>query len=510
MTTNNQRIRKPRIHPENGRSTVQVRPSPKRGRKERYKRIRRALPEDGVLAEEVLRSPAAARELQRILGNQQVIRLAVERRGAELYRQEAETAAPAGQTETAPAGEQAGAAAFRYVGFRSRHIRSAEQDTQFQEARATGMTEIHVWERRQSSRTLRTAEQSADFYDWLEKKISNFPGRIHLSEHQYWELNPRSGRLRLVTVRVVQEGEEEQQPPAPGSAEAAADPIYARYYEIYGAHAPWVTPDVARMRVWQADPEEARRMRARELMPQYLSWLSIGGERREERYKVPATWYLRQAPDPFRWSLGEYFTLKAMHGASERMRAMPVLAEASANLTNFILSFPVVTIEKLAGEGLKIAAEYFFDQIIEYLEESKLVSQEVIDTLKVSKETLMGLLDFKNLFEALLSDDLDVDKGQEAISFVQSLFGRAGAVAEVARGEEAPSPVVEVGMDDAGFWAECGQTRLQEKYFYHYVASSRTYLRDYLVGAGVRDDEIFETMAREASRLKESYPLEEE
>ncbi len=488
-----------------------VRPVPKRGRKERTSRIRRALPEEGVLAEEMLRSPDAARELQQTLGNQQVIRLAAEGRSADLYRQEAETAAPASQTEAAPAGGQPAADAFRYVGFRNRHIRSAEQDTQFQEARATGMTEIRVWERRQSSRTLRTAEQSADFYDWLEKKVSNFPGRIHLSEHQYWELNPGSGKLRLVTVHVaLEEVGEEEQPPAPGSAEAAEDPIYARYYEMYGPFAPWVSPEVARMRVQQADPEEARRMQIRELIPQYLLWLSTGGERREERYKIPATWYLRQAPDRYRWSLEEYFTLKTMHGAYERMRAMPVLAEASANLTNFILSFPVVTIEKLAGEGLKIAAEYFFDQIIEYLEENNLVSQEVINTLKVSKETLMGLLDFKNLFEALISDDPDVDKGQEAISFVESLFGRGGAVAEVARGEETPSPVVEVGMDDAGFWAECGQTRLQEKYFYHNLVSSRSYLRDYLLGAGLRDDEIFETMAREAARLRGSYPLEEE
>jgi hypothetical protein len=486
-------------------------PGPSRRQRERYNRIRRALSEEGDFAGEVLRLPDEIRVLQQTLGNQQVSRLAGEAGYAEIFRQEAETPAPAETTEAAPAGVQMEEAGYRYVGFRSRHIRSLEQDTQFQEARATGMIEIRVWERRRSRRTLRTAEQSAEFYEWLEKKVSNFPGRLRLGEHQYWELNPNSGRLRLVTVHVALETPgEEGQPPGPGVVGTEQDPIYARYYALYGTHAPWVSPEEARMRVWQADPEEARRMRARELMPQYLLWLAVGGERREEGYKVPATWYLNQQPDRLSWSLNEYFTLNAMHGASERMRAMPILAEASANLTNFILTFPIATIKEIAKEGIKIAAEFFFDQLMDYLEENRLVSKEVLDALRVSKETILSLLEFENLIEALLSDEPDVDKGQEAISFVQSLFGRAGAVAEVARGEEAPSPTVEVGMDDAGFWSECGQTRLQEKYFYHFVAANLTYLCDFLAKEGVTDEDVYMTMAREAERMKNGHPLFEE
>lgn len=498
---NSQRIRKPHGKPESARSTTAGRRGGKRARKTSpYLRLRQPLPEEGVLAAETLRTPAAVRELQQTVGNQLVTRLADGASASGLARQPAES--------TPPAGEQSESAGFRFAGASSRHIRSLEDDTHFQEAHATTMSEIRVWERRQSRRTLRTAEQSAEFYDWLEKKVANFPGRIHLTDNQYWELSPGSGRLRLVTVHVVQGSiTDEEQAPLPGSAEATEDPIYARYYAIYGSHAPWVTPDVARMRVQQADPEEARRMRVRELLPQYLMWASIGGERREEDYKVPATWYLSQQPERANWSLQEYFTLKAMHGASERMRAMPVLAEASANLTNFILAFPVVTIEELAKEGLKFAGEYLFDQMLDYLERNRLVSEEVLNSLRVSKEAILGLLDFKSLFEALISDDPDVDKGQEAIDFVGSLFGHASAIAEVARGEGGPSPVVEVGQDDAGFWSECGQTRLQEKYFYHFVAANLTFLRAYLAGEGVTDEDVYMVMAREVERIRGNNPL---
>lgn len=510
MTTSSQRIPKPRRQPQGASESTRLKPASSSRGKGISRSIQRTPPEMSLLAEEALRSPAAARVLQRTLGNQQVARLASEEQSVVLYRQETAPAAPEGQTESAPAGEQAGVSAFRYVGFRTRHVRSLEEDTRFQEARATGMIEIRVWERRRSRRTLRTTQHSADFYDWLETKVSNFPGRLRLNDNQYWELNPNSGKLRLVTARVVLEMPgEEAQPPAPGSPEAAADPIYARYYEVYGPFAPWVSPEEARMRVWQADPEEALRMRVRELMPQYLLWLSIGGERREEGLKIPATWYLNQQPDRSKWSLNEYFTLKAMHGASERMRAMPVLARASAELTNFILNFPLEGIKGLIDLGWDMVGDWLFDQFLEALKRHG-VSEETIKKIELARTVIQGMLDIKDFFAMLLKDDPDIDKAKETIDFVNGLCGTAIDIAGIVMEEEAPPPVVEVGLDDAGFWAECGQTRLQEKYFYHFVAPNPTYLRDFLASEGVTDEDVYMSLARETGQMRSRYPLFEE
>ncbi len=485
--------RKPQPQPEQ----AGLQPSSSRGPQTRTpsRKPRGGPPVDPVLAAERLHSFEVIRGLQQSLGNQQVVRLAVE------------AAAPA---EAAAEGGAREAVSFRYAGFRERHVRSLEEDTRFQEARATGMSEIRVWERRRSRRTLRTTLHSAQFYDWLESRVSNFPGHLRLNDNQYWELNPNSGRLRLVTVHVALElPGEEKQPPSPGSPEAAADPIYARYYELYGPFAPWVSPEEARMRVQQADPEEARRMRARGLMPQYLMWLAVGGDRREESYKIPATWYLNQQPDRLNWSLNEYFTLKAMHGASERMRAMPILAEASANLTNFILSFPTEGIKELIELGWDFVGDWLFEQVLEILKQLG-VSEETINKIKLARTVIQGVWDIKDFFSTLLEDGPEVDKGKETIEFVSGLFETGGEIASILREEEPPSPVVEVGMDDAGFWAECGQTRMQEKYFYHFVASNLTFLRQFLETEGVADEDVYMIMAREAEQMKHSRPLFEE
>jgi hypothetical protein len=415
-------------------------------------------------------SLASLPALQRACGNQVVCKLVQ----AQFDEKKPRRKSPAPwNIPKQPLPERAEPLHLIYSGVTARSVPGLEQDDHLAEARKNGLAEVLAWEQRGSGRLMRTVEQSAQFYRWLEKRVDKFPGERALGENQYWVIDRKRGRVWLCTLHVVaaeEENREERErerraareaglPEAAQTGQAGAGLLAG----IAGTTAAYLT--------------------AASLLPRFIEWLSMGGKHKDPHLMVPATWYLKSV-EQSKWNLPTYLGIKNI-SRSMGQQAFQT-AFSSSVFGKFARAMGMATGQKMAA----LAGHEM--EVLESLRAGLLQSGMPPIQVQLTLEAVqMGILLHKipKFNEALDTSD------PQAIIY-QTLRLLESLMALLSLQYAGISDLFKGGEDDSGFYAACAKSALQRLYFMKILLANSTALQHFLIEMNIKDKAVFEALHR--------------